>query len=192
MPPHRGGQPGEAAWEGATEETSLGTGERAREASPLSSMTRCSLAPNAGHSRPDSEGGTHRGWGGWRRLGGTGLEGKVWAEPAGWGQNALMEEKRQGEGGRGPHGEKQALPNSQRILSAREAWHSAGRNTGAPSLSGSQPGQDAKGSGQSCRKKLSDGLEASIPKPAVLRGFLHPDHTWRITGHPRLARHSTP
>ena len=54
------GQPGEAVWEGATEETSLGTGERAREASPLSPVTRCSLPPYIGHSRLDSEGGTHR------------------------------------------------------------------------------------------------------------------------------------
>lgn len=51
----------------------------------------------------------------------------MWAEPAGWGQNASDGgEKVEGEGGRGgPHGEKRALPNSQRILSLREAWHSS-------------------------------------------------------------------
>ena len=59
--PHRRGQLGEAAWEGATEETGLGTGERAREASPLSPVTCCSLPRYTGHSRLDSKGGTHRG-----------------------------------------------------------------------------------------------------------------------------------
>ena len=104
----------------------------------------------------------------------------MWAEPAGWGQNTLIEVKMQGGGRRGPHGERRALPHSQKVLSAQEAWHSASRNTGAPSLSSSQPDQNAKGS------RLSDGLEASIPKPAVLRGFLCPDHTWRITGRPEV------
>ena len=43
-----------------------------------------------------------------------------------------------------------------------------------------------KALGSPARRRLSDGLEASIPKPAVLRGFLRPDHIWRVTGPPEV------
>lgn len=79
-------------------------------------------------------------------------------------------------------------PTPREFSAPREAWHSAGRNTGAPSLSGSQPGQDAKGSCQSCRKKLVDGLKPAFPSQLSSEAFYVQTTPGRITGPPEVGQ----